>query len=90
MTDLNDYITRHLRPHDSEFFGAMAATDDDSFDYELEESPQEYLPPSLPRVAPPTNTPRRSMPRVPMGWDGGPGVKDHSLIKSILRRSGML
>ena len=80
MEDLDDYIRRYL-PKQS-----------DIFDVELVEYPeidaeQVYGPQfeireeqTMPRVIPPERRERK-----PMAHDGGPGVKDHSIIKRLLR-----
>lgn len=87
MSDLGDFINRHLRPQDP-FFSVEPIPETD-FDWETQQGPQ-WEPRDdtyTPRVVPPE---RKAKTKEPMAHDGGPGVKDHSLIKSVLRRSGML
>jgi len=94
MDDLNDYIKRHLR---TDSFFAVEPLDETIIDFDDAQGPQWHDVPdgihsnqgdmTFPRVIPPERKPRK---RVPMAHDGGPGVADHSLIKSVLRRSGML
>lgn len=85
MTDLNDYIRRYL-PKPDPFFAVEPLPEypDAEWDTVPFGDESQMMRPSFPRVVPPRVT------REPMAWDGGPGVKDHSMIKSILRKSGLL
>ncbi len=84
--ELNDYIRRHM-PKPDPFFAVEPLPEYPLVDWDsvpfADES--QMMRPSFPRVLPtPTGT------REPMAHDGGPGIKDHSVIKSILRKSGLL
>jgi hypothetical protein len=88
MTDLNDFIRKYMPKSDS-FFSVEPLEECADVDWEVAQGPQ-WEPRDdtyIPRAVPPERKPKA---KVPMAHDGGPGVKDHSLIKSVLRRSGML
>jgi hypothetical protein len=85
MNDPNDYIRKYI-PH-SGLFSSVEPLEECDIDWEQPTGPQ-WEPrddTSMPRVVPPERKVKQ-----PMSHDGGPGVKDHSLIKSVLRRSGLL
>jgi len=87
--DLNEHITKWLRPHTDAFFG-VPSLEEIEMDFDETSGPQ-WEPREArddtyaPRVIPPERKPR---PRVPMAHDGGPGLKDGkhaSRIKYLLR-----
>lgn len=82
--DLNDYIARYMPRAEGTMFDVEPLSEYPMVDWDevpfappeqmMQESKRRH--PSMPRVVPPERE--------------APGVKDHSVIKSILRRSGLL
>lgn len=86
MENLDDYIKRYLPKDPDDIFAVGPLPEYPDIDPEQIYGPQ-WTPredsqqrPSFPRVLPTPPTAREAM-----AHDGGPGVKDHSIIKRLLR-----
>jgi hypothetical protein len=86
MTDLNQFISKWLHPSAQ---GEVFVVPENIEGVEWEHDPHDpaifetETGPQFPRVVPPERATAR--PREAMAHDGGPGVKDHSLLKRLLR-----